>query len=594
MEKKDSTDSIAVKNDAAMREIPLGAFGFVDIRRYGDYYIDKTKFLYEIVKRPRPFFLSRPRRFGKTLLLDTLECILSGQQDLFKGLWIGQSDYDWTPYPVIRLNMDEVEGSNLKEIKNSLIELMVDAAKANNEKLDVTTPAKMLKRLIIGLNETHKKKVAVLIDEYDTPIIDNIKNPSMAEKIRVILRKFYRALKTNSKYLCHVFITGVTRFTQLSIFSGLNFLNDITLDEEYAAICGFTAEELEVLLSDRMERTLKGLIEKKSLPPLSDENDLRQLIRDWYDGYSWDGQTRVYNPWSVLSLFQKTKRSNYWLNTGTPDFLRQLAPRFSRNIDWLKNIPPITEDELSIDNIEHLNPAVLMFQAGYLTIKENLGPIKRSAGYSLRVPNLEVQASITPQLFEIDAADDPLEAKNWAKKTRDRLFKLDAPGVEEAFSFYLSQYSATAYTIFESKYQNLLEAALYMADQKFDPQAVTPHGILDFHIDGPNGERFIVELKVYREYVKKSPQAKRTIPTPKSINAPEEDSKIDHIPPPSSEKEIAKLKESMTPLANEALSQIRKQYADKFRADGKPLIMVALVMARRTFVLAKFDVIEPE
>ncbi|MDR1872948.1 MAG: AAA family ATPase, partial [Deltaproteobacteria bacterium] len=311
MEKNDSTDPIVVKNDKAMREIPLGTTDFSDIRENGDYYADKTKFLYEIVKRPRPFFLSRPRRFGKSLLVNTLECILEGKRELFKGLWIDQSDYKWTSYPIIRLNMNEVKGADLTGVKQSLTLLMEDVAGRKKVKLDVVPPANMLKRLIMSLNETHKKKVAVLIDEYDSPIVAHLNDPPLAEEIRVELKDFYETLKSNSdsNIVGHIFITGVSRFAQLSIFSSLNNLRDLTFNRKYAAICGLTAADLEDLLSDREERTLELLIEEGYLPLGSDGRDLRRTIQDWYDGYTWDGKTRVYNPWSVLSAIDDAKIS---------------------------------------------------------------------------------------------------------------------------------------------------------------------------------------------------------------------------------------------------------------------------------------------
>ncbi|MDR1873153.1 MAG: AAA family ATPase, partial [Deltaproteobacteria bacterium] len=295
MKKKDSANSVIVKKNAPMRELPVGTSDFIDIRKCGDYYADKTKFLYKLVKRRRPFFLSRPRRFGKTLLVSSLECLLRGKRELFKGLWIDQSDYDWTSYPVIRLEMNKAIGDDIAEVEKKLSNMLLFAAKLAGIKLEKDDPADMLSWLILEffVNHGQKEKVAILIDEYDAPIVERLVDPPLAEKIRVALRKFYGRLKTNSEMIGHIFITGVSRFTQTSIFSELNNLKDLTFNRKYAAICGLTAADLEDLLSDREERTLELLIEEGYLPLGSDGRDLRRTIQDWYDGYTWDGKTRV-------------------------------------------------------------------------------------------------------------------------------------------------------------------------------------------------------------------------------------------------------------------------------------------------------------
>ncbi|MDR1873324.1 MAG: AAA family ATPase, partial [Deltaproteobacteria bacterium] len=460
MEKNDSTDPLVVKNDQAVRRLRLGATDFADIRQNGDFYADKTQFLYEIVIRSDPFFLSRPRRFGKSLLVNTLACILEGKRELFKGLWIDQSDYDWTPYPVIRLNMNEVKGADLAGVKQSLTLLMEEVAWRKKVKLDVVPPANMLKRLIMSLNEAHKKKVAVLIDEYDSPIVAHLNDPPLAEEIRVELKDFYETLKSNSdsNIVGHIFITGVSRFAQLSIFSALNNLKDLTFNRKYAAICGFTAADLEDLLSDREERTLEILIKEGCLPPGSDGRDLRKTIRNWYDGYTWDGETRVYNPWSVLSALDDAEIDCYWYQSGTPNFLRQLGAEVVKDPAWINNIPNIQKKDTNISDIAKIPPEVLLLQTGYLTIKDTFYD-GQSRKFSLEVPNLEIKAALWPLAQAMDLVDDKGAAQKWAEKTLDCLLKLDALGVEEAFSFYLNQFKHPSFKTNESQYQIFLETA---------------------------------------------------------------------------------------------------------------------------------------
>ncbi|MDR1871129.1 MAG: AAA family ATPase, partial [Deltaproteobacteria bacterium] len=439
--------------------LPIGAANFRLIREYGLYYADKTKFLYPIVKAPLPYFLSRPRRFGKTLLLETLECILRGQKDLFKGLWIDQSNYRWTPYPIIRLEMNKVVENDVETMKETLSHQLAEVAKNEGvENLEKNSPKIMLGDLINSLYQDTHQTVAILIDEYDAPIVEHLSDPPLAEKFRDALREFYGILKTNVKATGHIFVTGVSRFTQTSIFSKLNNLNDLTFNRDYAAICGLTAADLEVLLSDREARTLEILIKEGCLPPESDGRDLRRTIRNWYDGYTWDGETRVYNPWSVLSALNKAEISSDWYTSGTPNFLRQLGAKVLQDPEWINNIPDIQETDTYIDEIDKIPPEVLLLQAGYLTIKDIFYD-GQSREFSLEVPNLEVKAALWPLAQALDLVDDKGTAQKWAEKTLDCLLKLDALGVEEAFSFYLNQFKHPSFKTNESQYQIFLETA---------------------------------------------------------------------------------------------------------------------------------------
>jgi hypothetical protein len=668
--KKPPDSSINNQGDTA-RDLPVGVTNFAKIRQLGGYFADKTKYLYEIARWPKPYFLSRPRRFGKTLLLDTLECIFQGRRELFKGLWIDQSDYDWQPYPVIRLDMNGVVGDDVATMEIRLANQLAGLATIENIKLEKTIPADMLTNLVIELylksgqmvaslidefladNEGSKlkktiptdelvsllgfiksesgqevanlidkfwadnedlklgktipnyrlrkfeddlkmasrQKVAILIDEYDAPIVKRLADPPKAERFREALRDFYGTLKTSTQRIGHIFITGVSRFSKTSIFSEFNQLYDLTIDEEFAAICGLTEADLEDLLRDREERTLNALVKNNGLNPGSSGDDLRKLIRDWYDGYSWDGNTKVYNPWSILNFLAKGERSNYWFRSGAPNFLRQLGPKVMKDLLWLKNITNINNTNSTINNVNDLNPAALLFQAGYLTIKENLGYKGAELEYSLTVPNLEVQASLAPLIFSIEPPNDPVEAKKQAILVLESLLSLNAEGLEEAFSLYLNQYPYSTLNFDENLYQALFGAALFLVDQSYTAQEVTAHGILDIHFVSPNGAHYIIELKVYRAPTKKSSE---TNPFAETTDPPKKDSQPKRISPPHSDADKAKLRKSMTSKANAALKQIRAKYADKYRGSGKQVVMVALVMTRRTFVLAKFEVIEPK
>ncbi|MDR0571679.1 MAG: AAA family ATPase, partial [Rickettsiales bacterium] len=236
-------------NPIILSNLPLGVSDYREIVSQNYFYADKTRFLYPLVKQRKPYFLSRPRRFGKTLLVDTMENILRGHKDLFEGLWINSSDYDWTPYPVIRLDMLDAKTDDPKLLKDELCTLVQSIA--NKEKLKVDynpkSPYAMFSQLIELVYNKYgeKEKVAVLIDEYDAPIVFYVDEPEKANMARKILGLFYEKLKSAGKYIGHIFITGVSRFTKTSLFSVLNIEDDLTFDPRYASICGFTQEDVD-------------------------------------------------------------------------------------------------------------------------------------------------------------------------------------------------------------------------------------------------------------------------------------------------------------------------------------------------------------
>jgi hypothetical protein len=444
--------------------------------------------------------------------------------------------------------------------------------------------------LIKFIKKEARQKVAILIDEYDAPIVRHIEDPPKAYQFRLALKDFYVTLKSNTDKIGHIFITGVSRFSQLSIFSDLNNLHDITFSQKFANICGLTAADLEDLISDREELTLERLIKNGYLAPGSSGSDLRNLIRDWYDGYSWDGETRVYNPWSALTCLEEAKFLNYWFSSGTPNFLHLLNNEAIMDPDWIKDIPAVTEEEAVIKDIANIRDEVLLFLGGYLTIKE-VEVEERVSSFLLKVPNLEVKKALWPLAPAIDLIDDQVEGANWAKATVASLFKRDERGVEEAFSRFLSQFTHPVFKTYENLYQVLFEALLRMAKKKYDAQQLTAQGVLDIHFVSPKGERFIVDLKVYNPT--KPDDSPKTKLGAKSVDPPKKPRKPRYIPPPESDTDKAILRKSMTSKANAALRQIRAKYADKYIGEKKPLTLVALVITRRNFVLAKFEVIDP-
>jgi hypothetical protein len=376
-----------------MRELPISVGDFSDIAKFNLFYVDKTKLLYELVNKPVLYLLSRPRRFGKTLLLSTLKHILLGHRELFKGLWIYGSDYDWTPKPVITLVMRVINSSSPEAMEASLsayIDLIAFKETIKLPKIDLKLK---FMALIQRLYKKYNNNVTILIDEYDAPVIKQLKSPPLAEKNREVLVEFYETLKAVNEERGLVFITGVSRIALTTPFSGLNNLRDLTFSPDFVDICGLNASELESLLDERHGRCLEALVARGQMAPGSDIGDLRRLVQDWYGGYSWDGRTRVLNPSSALSFFQKETINNFWYQSGTPSYLIKWISSNKKEFNLSKK-HVIYQSENIIDELDKLKHHIYLFQTGYLTVKENVTAPGDRASYRLGIPNREVEDSL--------------------------------------------------------------------------------------------------------------------------------------------------------------------------------------------------------
>jgi len=354
-----------------MKYLPIGIQTFEKIRNSNYYYVDKTMFVKKL-ENGGYYFLSRPRRFGKSLFLDTLKEAFSGNKELFKGLYL-YDNWDWEKrYPIIKISF---ASGNIRT-SDILLDLMTSQVNRISEKEQINLkekrPSQMFLELIQKLYEKYNQKVVVLIDEYDKPILDAIENIEIARENREILKDFYSVLKDADPYLKLVFLTGVSRFSKVSIFSGLNQLNDITIDPNFATVCGYTQSELESVFEDRLK-----------------DFD-REKIKQWYNGYSWLGES-VYNPFDILLLFDKKMFKPYWFETGTPTFLIKMFMKNRYYLPELENLEVGDEilSNLDVDNIRVEN---LLFQAGYLTIKDFKTKGNKNL-YTLSFPNLEVKMS---------------------------------------------------------------------------------------------------------------------------------------------------------------------------------------------------------
>jgi hypothetical protein len=362
-----------------MKKLPVGIQTFSKLIKGNYLYVDKTEEIYKLLSGGgQSYFLSRPRRFGKSLLISTLKEIFSGNKELFKGLWI-YDKWEWEEYPVIHLDFLGLEYEGREQLVKTLEFLLNQNAAVHGIQLTEDGYDKRFRELILKLSR--ENPVVILVDEYDKPLIDYVENDEIetARENRKVLKTFYGAIKGADEYLKFVFITGVSKFSKVSIFSGLNNPDDISVGNRFSTLLGYTHQELLYYFKDRLGE----------LPV--------ETIKKWYNGYSWDGRNFVYNPLSILYLFTTGEFDNYWFSTGTPTFLTKLIRAKKRNILEFDNLPASSFAFDSYD-IEDMEIIPLLFQTGYLTIKEIIIK-KEKKKYRLGYPNKEVRDSFMTYLF---------------------------------------------------------------------------------------------------------------------------------------------------------------------------------------------------
>ena len=360
------------------KKLPIGIQTFRLMREEGYYYVDKTGLIQQMVESGRHYFLSRPRRFGKSLLLDTLKNLFEGQQSLFTGLAI-HDHWDWSiKYPVLRFSFGSKNFRTTQDLVDSLHTQLTLLEEQWQIIPKFTDASGRLIQLIVELQQQTQQAVVILVDEYDKPILDALEYTDIAKANRDFLRGFYGTIKDFNAHIRFSFLTGVSKFSKVSLFSGLNNLEDITLQAHYSSLCGYTDMEMDSVFAAE----LAGLN--------------RQEVREWYNGYNWLGEG-VYNPFDVLQLFRTRLLRNYWFETGTPTFL--VEQLIKRQVPTLKLDNTLTSnDVLSSFDVGDISNEALLFQTGYLTIKhtEDLGG---EIFYTLGYPNREVYQSLNRQLL---------------------------------------------------------------------------------------------------------------------------------------------------------------------------------------------------
>ena len=510
------------------RKLPIGIQTFRTIREDGCYYVDKTPLMHRLAAEGTHYFLSRPRRFGKSLFLDTLKELFEGSEALFEGLDI-HGRWDWSVrHPVVRLSFGSGNFKVSGHVEASLMEQLAAIERRAAVVSEYSTASGRFASVLEALHEQTGERVVVLVDEYDKPILDALDTPEVARANRDFLRGLYAVIKDCDAHIRFSFITGVSKFSKVSLFSGLNNLTDLTLDPRYSSICGYTEADLDTVFAPE-------------LPGLD-----RDRIREWYNGYGWLGEEKVYNPFDILLLFDRRKFGAWWFETGTPAFLVETL--FKRRVSALALDEMVgSEDLLSTFDVDDIATEALLFQTGYLTIagEENLG---EKVLYRLGYPNREVRQSLNDRLLRYLVRDASRQTANSI-----RLYRLleanDFAGMKELFhAFYASipyeWYTNNDIARFEGYYASVFYS--YFAGLGLDVtvEDSTSHGRLDMAVVF-NENVYLFELKV----VEMAPEGAA----------------------------MAQLKD--------------RRYADKYRHLGYPIHLVAVEFGRDARNLTAFEAV---
>lgn len=448
-----------------MQNLPIGIQTFSEIIEKDYLYIDKTESIYNLLKKGKYFFLSRPRRFGKSLLVSTLKEIFKGNKELFKGLYI-YDKIDWIAYPVISFSFSSITYSQSEEIfREEITKQLIEIGLDYNISITEKTIILAFKQLLTKLSKTNK--VVILIDEYDKPIIDYITDKDKSKLNRNVLREFYGLIKDYDEHIKFCLLTGVSKFSKVSVFSGLNNLYDITLDRNFSTICGITQDELNKYFDDR-------------LPAIANEygitiEELKLKIKEWYNGYSWDGVNKLYNPFSILNFFNSYKFDNFWFSSGTPSFLIEKFKESKTVIEDIKEFKTGSTffDQSEIDIID-FRP--LLFQTGYLTVKEYdfINNI-----YTLGYPNKEVKDAFLSYIAATFVEKSPGDLGYLNTYLRLSLMNNDLNGF---FKYLKSIFSSIPYQLHianEAYYHSLFYLIMELTGIEMDLEVSTNKGRID-------------------------------------------------------------------------------------------------------------------
>lgn len=456
---------------AALKLYPVGIQTFEEIIKRNLLYVDKTEYVYRMTHGGgKYFFLSRPRRFGKSLLTSTFQSYFEGKKDLFKGLVIEQMEKEWTEYPVLHFDMSG--GKHLD--KEGLQRYILYILKQNEERFGIESNISdtniRLNHLITTVYQKTDKQVVVLIDEYDAPLLDVVHEDNMLPILRDVMRNFYSPLKKCEPYLRFVFLTGITMFSQLSIFSELNNITNISMDDEYAGICGITKDELQTQMSADVEALGEKLGKTK--------DETLEVLQRYYDGYHFAGQSPdVFNPFSLLSAMAKGNLDYYWFTSGTPTYLINMMRKF--NVDYTDFAEGMEADASDFDapteTMTTLTP--LLYQSGYITIKDY---DREYNSYFLGLPNKEVRIGLTKVLIPYYVTPNTLATNNTVRNMARALDKENLDLALQHLQTFLGTIPYCDNTNYEGHYQQMLFVIFtLLTAYMVDIEVRTPRGRVD-------------------------------------------------------------------------------------------------------------------
>ena len=461
-----------------LKKLPIGIQTFREIREENYLYIDKTDQLLLLVDSGKYYFLARPRRFGKSLLISTLQALFEGHKELFEGLAI-HDQWDWnTTCPVIKISFGGV-ARDLADMKQDVVNILTD----NQERLEITCPnpediGGCFRQLIKKAHQKYGQKVVVLVDEYDKLIVDNLDQPEVAAQGREVLRDLYTTIKDSDEYIKFAFLTGVSKFSKVSIFSGLNNLKDISLDPRYGSLCGYTHNDLETVFVDHLHGA-----------------DMEQ-VREWYNGYNFLGEP-VYNPFDILLFIDNGLTFNsYWFSTGTPTFLMKLIQKHNYFVPQLNRLT-VSDTLIDSYDINHIELEPILFQTGYLSIKEAI-QTDFGSEYVLGTPNKEVAISFNDVLIRyLTRENNPLAVK---KKLLACLKTCDLDTLEDLLNSLFAaipynNYVNNTISSYEGYYASVIYAYLASLGLNLIPEDVTNKGRIDLTIK-VNQYIYLIEFKV--------------------------------------------------------------------------------------------------
>ncbi len=450
-----------------LKPLPTSIQTFKDLINGGFLYIDKTQYLYELIRYQKGvYFLARPRRFGKSLLISTLDEIFKGNKKLFQGLWLYDSPYQWPAHPVIRIDFSQESVNNGAELKDTIIAYLQDIAHDYNITLADGPYQRQFRWLIKQL--ALENQVVILIDEYDKPLIDNLENLEQAKQIQGVLKDFYTVIKAMDQYIRFVFITGISKFSRVGVFSAMNNLLDLSMNLHFAKLLGLTEDEIK--------RDFQGYITHFAKQEAISEAALLNQIQHWYNGFCFVGGSEpLYNPFSTLHLFYHQRFSNYWFETGTPTFLIKLIKERNYDVTQLKNLE-LRELAFSTYDLENLAITPLLFQTGYLTIKDYEAQTRK---YTLSYPNYEVEdAFLVHLLGAFSSVEQGLnEAYLW--QLIDALQAQDLPQFFVILDVFFANIDYQLYLKNKKYYQTIFYLIFLLLGLRVEAEVETNRGRID-------------------------------------------------------------------------------------------------------------------